>query len=839
MRLIRRSAPAAVILMLACSGGDSGNGGTDPEPVSTVTVNPPQATLQPGQTQQLTAQTRDAAGNVLTGRTVTWSSNNEAAATVSATGLVLAAAPGNARITATSEGRSGGSDITVNPPAVASVTIAPAGPHYLTVGQQMTFTATALDAQNQPIAGKTFAWSSSNQTAVAVTQAGVATAQAVGVAQVRATVDGVQGSVSIEVAQGSPVVITQITPATLIEGQAATITGTGFSATAAQNSVMIEGVAAAITQATATTLQVTVPAFDCRPPRNAPVQVTTSGAQSNIVQHPVGPAGAPINLAVGQQLVLDGNSSGCLQFAASNSAERYIFGVQSVSESLNTITSLSVGATVPSDAATFAPLAPVPEPVRQTRAVDPRLRERMERWGRHIDITAEMYEQHRRHFQPMFNAAPPLTATASAAAPTVPASVQEGEVITVRFPAARSANPCLNPTNVQAKVRKIIGQAIILEDQANPVLLDDATIATMAAQIAQLYDIDVDQYGTPSDIDGNQRIVVLFTREVNELTPAPLAFVFPGDRVPVAQCASSNEGEFFYALAVDPNGALGAAYTLEDSMNDFALIFVHEFAHIIQISRRAAVGGQIMVAWVAEALATGAQEIAGFEILGLSDGQNYGPEFVEPFLGADARGFFTFLYDFVSYFGLNAQNGRTANAPEQCGWLSDGFSDNSGVCSYFGNRLKYALPWTLIKQAIDNHHGGAAGQKNLMRAFSEYNGGPGGFAEVSAILGKPMAQLMAEWAPILFIDERFPAVTGFQMRNFKLTDVVALFGQNAPLQPRARGFTAFVDNLQVRASSSAYYDISGPTRPATAIRVRDSFGAPPPNHIQVWIVRVQ
>jgi hypothetical protein len=70
--------------------------------------------LVPQQTQPMTATVKDASGNTLLGRTVTWSSNAGAVASVnSTTGLVTANAAGGATITATSEGKSGTATITV------------------------------------------------------------------------------------------------------------------------------------------------------------------------------------------------------------------------------------------------------------------------------------------------------------------------------------------------------------------------------------------------------------------------------------------------------------------------------------------------------------------------------------------------------------------------------------------------------------------------------------------------------------------------------------------------------------------------------------------------------
>ena len=85
-------------------------------PVASVTVSPATASLIKGNTLQLAAAEKDASGNVLTGRTVTWTSSAPAVATVSASGLVTAVAAGTATITATSEGVKGTAAVTVANP---------------------------------------------------------------------------------------------------------------------------------------------------------------------------------------------------------------------------------------------------------------------------------------------------------------------------------------------------------------------------------------------------------------------------------------------------------------------------------------------------------------------------------------------------------------------------------------------------------------------------------------------------------------------------------------------------------------------------------------------------
>ncbi len=82
--------------------------------VVSVAVSPTTGSLSPGQTLQLSATPRDAGGLPVTGASVTWSSGNNAVATVSLTGLVTAVADGQATITAESEGVTGTATITVS-----------------------------------------------------------------------------------------------------------------------------------------------------------------------------------------------------------------------------------------------------------------------------------------------------------------------------------------------------------------------------------------------------------------------------------------------------------------------------------------------------------------------------------------------------------------------------------------------------------------------------------------------------------------------------------------------------------------------------------------------------
>lgn len=181
-------------------------------PVASVTVTPATASVQIGQTLQMTATMRDAGGVQLGGRTVEWTSSNPSAATVNGSGLVSGIALGSVTITATSEGKSGSSTITMtSPPApVASVEVAP-GSASIASGRTLQLTATLKDASGAPLTDRSIAWTSSNTNVATVNSTGLATARSVGTATLSATSEGKVGTATLTVTP-APVALLSVNP---------------------------------------------------------------------------------------------------------------------------------------------------------------------------------------------------------------------------------------------------------------------------------------------------------------------------------------------------------------------------------------------------------------------------------------------------------------------------------------------------------------------------------------------------------------------------------------------------------------------------------------------------
>ncbi|HEX2602232.1 MAG TPA: Ig-like domain-containing protein, partial [Gemmatimonadaceae bacterium] len=144
------------------------------------------------------ATIRDASGAVLTGRSLAWSSDNTAVATVNGSGLVTAVATGTASITGTSEGKSGSATLTVNPNPITSTTVTLASP--TAIGTTTQATATFKDASGNLVAATITGWSSDNTSVATVTASGVVTSVGLGTATITVSSNGPPGSAAMVVA---------------------------------------------------------------------------------------------------------------------------------------------------------------------------------------------------------------------------------------------------------------------------------------------------------------------------------------------------------------------------------------------------------------------------------------------------------------------------------------------------------------------------------------------------------------------------------------------------------------------------------------------------------------
>jgi uncharacterized protein YjdB len=124
-----------------------------------------------------------------------------------------------AKITARAGGVDGSATLVVDQRA-ASVEMTPSSlPAFSALGDTVRLAAEAFDANDYPIVSASFAWSTTDALVASVDGTGLVTIEGSGSAVIRATVDGVDGSVSIDV--------DQVVDTVLVEPPSAEITALG------------------------------------------------------------------------------------------------------------------------------------------------------------------------------------------------------------------------------------------------------------------------------------------------------------------------------------------------------------------------------------------------------------------------------------------------------------------------------------------------------------------------------------------------------------------------------------------------------------------------------------
>lgn len=206
-------------LLLSAGACDDDDDIIQPPIIGSVTLEPAAATLSVGETAQLDATVLDTDGDPLPDEPVSFTSSDEAVATVDADGVVTAVSPGAATITAEADGFTDTSEITVR--TASEISVEPADTT-LTVGETAAITVTVLDFEGNPVVDPVVTFTSSDETIATVDTDGVITAVAEGEAVITADTEGLTAEVSVTV-QPIPVADVVVEPTEATVAVAATV----------------------------------------------------------------------------------------------------------------------------------------------------------------------------------------------------------------------------------------------------------------------------------------------------------------------------------------------------------------------------------------------------------------------------------------------------------------------------------------------------------------------------------------------------------------------------------------------------------------------------------------
>ena len=177
-----------------------------------------------------------------------------------------------------------------------------------------------------------------------------------------------------------------------------------------------------------------------------------------------------------------------------------------------------------------------------------------------------------------------------------------------------------NPTfaTVAARLAYVGSNVLVYVDTLSPTngFTPDQLTAFSQLFDQTLYPIDIAAFGSPSDIDGNQRVIMLLTPVVNALvtkadcqTGGYVGGFFDGFDL-VSGSVNSNKGEVFYGVVPDPSASVSCAHTVSQLLDVVPATFLHELQHLISFSQHVVINrGDAEEGWLDEGMSLVAEEL--------------------------------------------------------------------------------------------------------------------------------------------------------------------------------------------------------------------------------------
>ncbi len=354
------------------------------------------------------------------------------------------------------------------------------------------------------------------------------------------------------------------------------------------------------------TLRVVVPR--CLPAGPVEIHGRVGQAVSSPVSGTYQASSEPLRLAVGEYVSIEPAAvGGCATFPDANPSATYLFVAQSAAD----VPALSLPYRFRGDSSN------VPIPVAHQRAPV-------------VRSVAAQFHDFLRAQEAELAARPraPVPAVSSQTAPIQPAIVF-GDRRNFRVCNAITCSAIADFSTIEAAVKFVGDHAIIYQDVSAPTSgLSDQDFQDLGVLFDdELYGVATGAFGAESDLDGNGRVLILFTPIVNSLTQSAscatsfvTGFFVPLDIVPEAvNDPRSNQAEIFYALVPDPQGSVSCVHSVDRITRLVPVTFIHELQHMINFFQHVTFrGGNNEETWLNEAMSHLSEELGAihFEAIG-------------------------------------------------------------------------------------------------------------------------------------------------------------------------------------------------------------------------------
>ncbi|MBT8398199.1 MAG: hypothetical protein KJN92_14600, partial [Gemmatimonadetes bacterium] len=581
-----------------------------------------------------------------------------------------------------------------------------------------------------------------------------------------------------------------------------------FSASPEENVVTFSGIRGRVASSSPGQLEVEVPS--CLLPRNYELRVrvgalSTEGANLTVAGDP-----ASLDLSPGEDVVVDASEGlGCLHLPF-ESGSLYLVVPHSTSTvgggvhgfSLTGLTGDGFSPETPKN-----PVGPSRSPSTSSSSIPEWARN--QRQVRSLEARDRWHERLRLHEARLWAEEGAELSVPKPGIPAPPGPDRLPELGDKRVFRVLNAQDKFD--KVTARLQHVSGRSLIYVDENAPSGgFTPNDLASLALEFEDpIYPVVTGAFGSESDLDQNERVIILLTPAVNRLTdPGSDGYVggfFYGLDL-LAGRSGSNEGEVFYAMVPDPTGSQGPAISRFTALSTIPAVLAHEFEHMVHFNQRMLLGKAetTEALWLSEALAQMAEDLVG---------ETYA----------------------LSHQVSKAHQYRLGN------WIRAArFLENPGQTSVLaslppGSLDERGAGWLFLKQVY-----GRATPENLLAALvSSTLSGP---ANVSAAVGLTWPRLLADWAGSLYLDGiNLPVRPDLRVEGVDLRLVLSAFEGFYPLEVRFFGEQSASISGNLWSSAPNYFIINPPSGGGMAFSAGGPHGELPEKAmgLQVLVVRLQ
>lgn len=370
---------------------------------------------------------------------------------------------------------------------------------------------------------------------------------------------------------------------------------------------------------------------------------------------------------------------------------------------------------------------------------------------------------------------------------------------------------CSTVEQITATVRYAGSRGVIYLDNDMPQgaqALTQADLDLLGALFDDyIHPIDTTAFGAVSDIDSDDRIAIVITDQVNDLSPdctngRVVGYFFGGDLL--FSYPGSNQREVFFAFAPKPATSTCPAVTRTTALRALPPVLIHELQHMISFNQHVLRRGQEDEAtWLNEGLSHFAEEL----------GQRFIPDDRCPL----------FSSCFAQFAEANIENAYLfLEEPEET-YLVAPLDDGPSLAGR-------GAAWLFVRWMADHFSTDTLKGTQLTRTLLQ--GGNPGEGNVTAATGLPFEQAVGEWLLANYLENLldFPQTGRLRYRTWNLRATYAAnypanFNRPYPLLPDSTE-GHYVRNGTLRAGSGRYLKIKVPAGTASmTVRLSDQGGA--------------